>query len=332
MCFKHLSLEERELLAIELAKGTSLRDIAKKLGRNHTSLGRELENNTRYGKEYVPCLAQKRAVRIGSRQRYKAPLKGPEVFLYVREHLRSPYFWTPEMISGRISIDIKDVTISIETIYQHIYNSKNRKHKLWEYLPCGRKKRKVKYGRGVRNNSKIPNALSIDLRPRSIAKRKAVGHWETDIVEGLRKSKPALSVCVERVLRFVSIRKVRNKTADEKVKALNKGLSKLPQKLRLSITSDNGSENMKHDAVKVSLGVDMYFCHPYHSWEKGTVENRNKVIRRFFPKGTDFAMVPVKQVSYVENIINNMPLRCLKFRKPSEIMSKLEARLNQTNP
>ena len=236
------------------------------------------------------------------------------------------------MISGRIGIDIKGASISIETIYQYIYSKKNRRYKLWEKLPLARIKRRRKHGRKVRGNSKIPNALSIDMRPKSIAKRKTIGHWETDNVEGPRTSKPALSVCVERALRFVSIRKVRNKTADEKVKALNSGLSKLPQQLRLSITSDNGTENMKHDVVKVSLGVDMYFCHPYHSWEKGSVENRNKVIRRFFPKGTDFAMVSVEQVQYVENIINNMPLRCLKFRKPSEIMSKVGTRLNQLNP
>ena len=236
------------------------------------------------------------------------------------------------MISGRIGMDIKNASISIEAIYQYIYNPKNHKHKLWQYLPCGRKKRKVKHGRSVRNNSKIPDAVSIGMRPKSIAKRKIVGHWETDNVEGPRASRPALSVSVERALRFVSIRKVKNKSADEKIKALNSGLSKLPQKLRLSITQDNGTENTKHEIVKVSLGVDMYFCHSYHSWEKGSVENRNKVIRRFFPKGTDFSMVSDEQVRFVENVLNNMPLRCLKFRKPNEIMYKLENKLKQLNP
>lgn len=331
VCFKHLSLEEREIIAIELAKGNSLRSIAKKLDRSHTSLSRELKRNTKYGKTYMPCLAQKRAVRIGNKQRFKAPLKNPQVFLYVREHLRSPHFWSPEMISGRIGYDIKGASISVETIYRHIYKPSNHKSKLWEFLPCGRKKRKPKKGRSVRNNSKIPYAVSIDLRPKSIAKRKAYGHWETDNVEGPKTSKPALSVSVERAIRFVTIRKVKNKSADEKLKALNTGLSKLPQPLRLSITQDNGSENTNHQAVAQLLGTQMFFCHPYHSWEKGSVENRNKIIRRFFPKGTDFTYVTTQQIQFVEHVLNNMPLKCLNFKKPCEIMSKVEKRLNQSN-
>jgi len=329
--FKHLSLEEREILAIELAGGSSLRYVAKKLGRSHASLSRELRRNTKYGKTYMPCIAQKRAVRIGNKQRFKAPLKDPQIFLYVRQHLRYPHFWTPQMISGRISTDIKGASISVETIYQHIYKPSNRKSKLWECLPCGRKKRKPKKGRSVRNNAKIPNALSIDIRPKSIATRKTYGHWETDNLEGPKTSKPALSVSVERLTRFVSIRKVKNKSADEKLKALNTSLSKLPQPLRLSITQDNGSENTNHTLVKQTLGTQMFFCHPYHSWEKGSVENRNKIIRRFFPKGTDFTHVTTHQIQFVENVLNNMPLKCLNFKKPCEIMSKVEKRLNQSN-
>lgn len=272
MSFKHLSLEEREILAIELAGGSSLRYVAKKLGRSHASLSRELRRNTQYGKTYMPCIAQKRAVRIGNKQRFKAPLKNPQIFLYVREHLRSPHFWTPQMISGRISTDIKGASISVETIYGHIYKPKNRKHRLWEHLPCGRKKRSKKYGRKIRNNSKIPNAVSIDLRPKSIAKRKVYGHWETDNVEGPRSSKPALSVSVERLTKFVSIRKVKNMSADEKCKALNTGLSKLPQPLRLSIIQDNSSENTSHEFTSNILGTKMFFCHPYHSWEKAPLK------------------------------------------------------------
>lgn len=330
MSFKQLNIQERENIFLWLNENVSNREIARRLKRDHRSINEEIKRNTKFGKNYSPSLAQKRAERIGKKQRYQAPLKNPEIFLYVREHLRHPHYWTPEMISGRVGLDIKEASISTEAIYQHIYSRKNLKYKLWEKLPCGRKKRAKKHGRKVRNNSKIPNAISIDLRPKYVLNRVKSGHWETDNVEGPRTSKPALSVTVERAMRYVSIKKVKNKSADEKVKALNTGLAKLPKKLRVSITQDNGAENTSHEVVKVSLEVDMYFCHPYHSWEKGSVENRNKVIRRFFPKGTDFTNIQPEQIQFVENVINNMPLKCLHFKKPSEKMAQLVNKFKST--
>src|SRR3990167_8663611 len=109
--FKHLSLLEREKLYGGIREGRSVREMAIELDRNHTSLSRELKNNTKYGRAYVPCLAQRRAERVGFRQRHHAPLKSPEVFLYVRQHLRSPFFWTPEMIAGRMGLDIKGASV-----------------------------------------------------------------------------------------------------------------------------------------------------------------------------------------------------------------------------
>lgn len=325
--FKHLSLLEREKLYGGLKEGKSLRDVAKTLGRDHTSLSRELKNNTKYGKAYVPCLAQKRAERVGFRQRHRAPLKSSEVFLYVRQHLRSPYFWTPEMIAGRIGLDIKEASLCPETVYGYIYSRGARKDKLWEYLPSGRKKRKKKHGRKVQNKGKVPNAVSIDLRPRIVGKRKVPGHWETDNVEGPRPSKPALSVSQEMVVRFTFMTRVVSQTAKVKTQALTKRFKPLPEELRLSITQDNGKENYGHEQTKLSLGTQMYFCHAYHSWEKGGVENRNRVIRRFFPKGTDFGKVSEEEVANVETIINSMPMKCLGFATPYEKMDQLMLKL-----
>lgn len=330
MSFKHLNIAEREKIYLWVNQGIKHREIARKLKRDHRTIDEEVSVNTKYGKKYLPHLAQKRADRISKRQRYKAPLKSPEIFLYVREHLRFPHFWTPEMISGRIGIDIRGAKISIEAVYQHIYSEQNRKSKLWEYLPCGRKKRSKKYGRKVHNKGKIPNAVSIDLRPKYINKRIQCGHWETDNVEGPRSSKPALSVCVERSFRYIRISKILNQTSDEKIKSIRGTLGAYPKQLRLSITQDNGKENIRHEEISKSLDLNMYFCHSYHSWEKGCVENRNKVIRRFFPKGTDFSKVSKKHIRFVENVINNMPMRCLKYKKPSEKMSQLMNKLGST--
>lgn len=328
--FKHLSLLEREKLYGGLKEGKSLREIAADLDRDHTSLSRELKNNTKYGKVYIPCLAQRRAERVGFRQRYQAPLKSCEIFLYVRQHLRSPYFWTPEMISGRISLDIKGASICVETVYGYIYSRPAKRDKLWEYLPSGRKKRKKKHGRKVQNKGKVPNAVSIDFRPKYVNKRKVPGHWETDDVEGPRPSKPALSVSAERLVRITFMTRMINQTAKVKTQALTKRFKSLPQELRLSITQDNGKENYGHVETGQELGTDMYFCHAYHSWEKGGVENRNRVIRRFFPKGTDFTGVSEEEVAKVEYIINSMPMKCLGFRTPYEKMDQLMLKLNQT--
>ena len=319
--YSHLNIEEREWLFGWKKAGLSLRDIAEKLNRNVSTVSRELKKNTRYGKEYLPCKAQKRAVRIGNKQRYKAPLKNPEIFLYVREKLR--LLWTPETISGRIHLDIKGVSIDTETIYRYIYSRHGVKYKLWKYLPYGRHKRMKMDGRKVRNMSKVPNAISIDNRSKIIDKRKQIGHWETDNVEGPRTSRPALSVTVERVLRFHVISKIPNQTAVVKSNALVTRLSEFPRTLLKSITQDNGRENYAHESTTTRLGTAMFFCHAYHSWEKGTVENRNRAIRRFFPKGTDFAYVSEEEIQAVENILNNMPMKCLGYLTPYEKMEKV---------
>ena len=321
--FKHLNLEEREILFLWNELGVSFMEIGRRLGRDHKTISMEVKRNTKYGKRYLPCFAQKRAVRIGNKQRYKAPLKGPQIFLYVREHLRSPYFWTPEIISGRIKLDIKSASIHTETIYRYIYSKKAIKYKLWKYLPSGRHKRMKKLGRKVHCKGKVPNAISIDNRSKIISNRKQVGHWETDNVEGPRASRPALSVTIERVIRFHLISKIKDQTALVKSGSLIDRLSEFPQELRKSITCDNGRENYAHENTKAILGTKMFFCHSYHSWEKGTVENRNKAVRRFFPKGTDFTYVSDAEVQAVEDILNNMPMKCLGFLTPYEKMNKM---------
>lgn len=308
-----------------------MREVGRLTGRSHSTLSRELKRNTTYGREYLPCLAQKRAERVGHNQRWKAPLKEAGTFLYVREHLRAPFFWTPETISGRIGLDLKGATVCPETIYGYVHSPLARRDKLWQYLPSKRKKRRQRTGRKVHNRGKVPNALSIELRPKRVLSRKEAGHWETDNVEGLRPSKPALSVLVERTLRLVLISRVVDQTAAVKTRSLARRLKPLPKELRLSITQDNGKENYGHQETEKALGTRMYFCHAYHSWEKGSVENRNRVIRRFFPKGTDFAQVREEEITKVERIINSMPMKCLGNRTPYERMDQLLLKLKSNN-
>lgn len=264
-----------------MARGFSLRIIGNQLGRNHRTLGRELARSAKYFRPYLPSLAQDRAVRVAQEQRYTAPLKGPLVFLYVREHLRQG--WSPEVIAGRLRRDHPGYSVSDETIYRYIYKRANRKFRLWQYLVGGRPKRRKWNGRSVRRKTKIPEAVSIDLRPKVVLRRKQVGHWETDDLEGVKSEKQVISVSVERVLRHVQLDLLTDQRAETKAAQLIRRLREYPKALRRTLTADNGSENSRHRLITGRLELPVYFCHPYHSWEKGTVENTVGRVRRFIP-------------------------------------------------
>ena len=327
--YKHLTLEEREKFFAWKEKGLSLRKIAEKLNRKHSTLSRELKRNEKHEKEYLPCHAQKRYERVGTKQRYQAPLKGPETFLFVREKLRLG--WSPQIISGRIQYETSGrLTISTECIYQYIYSKKAKQYKLWVHLTSGRKKRMCKNGRKVKNRGKVPNAVSISKRPKYIYKRKQGGHWETDNMEGSKSSKTALSVSIERVTRYTRITKIPNQTKAEKTKAVISEIQVFPQAMRKTLTMDNGKENYGHREIASALDVKAYFCHAYTSQEKGSVERRIKDIRRFIPKGTPIHHVSSKRIKQIEWWINNKPMACLNYATPYEKMNQLISKLDST--
>lgn len=174
--------------------------------------------NHRARELYRPCREQRKADKRAEKQRYKAPLKEPGIFLYVKDHLKLK--WSPENIAGRLSVEYPDKSITAETIYSYIYNPKNKKEKLWQYLTHARKKRMKKDGRRVRRDSKIPHAVSIDLRSKKVEKREIVGHWETDLMEGARKTQDVLSVTVERATRYTLLAKLPNKQTKHKTNSL----------------------------------------------------------------------------------------------------------------
>lgn len=326
--YKQLTLEERERIYALKEQGKSLRDVAKVLGRNHRTVAREYRRNRYAGQEYIPCKAQEISVKRGIKQRTKAPLKNPQVFLYVREYLR--HGWSPEMISGRLRIDIPGESITPEAIYQYVYG-KGKKYKLHRYLIKSHKKRRIKTGRSVhkeQRHSRIPDVTSIDKRPTKANNRAQIGHFETDLMEGIRSTKTVLSVTVDRKTRYTIISKVKDKTAANKQKVLQNTLKTVQSLKRAgkpivrSITSDNGSENTNHKEVSQELGVNMYFCHPYHSWEKGSVENMIGRVRRYIPKGTSIYQYSTEQIQWLENILNNTPRKCLDYQTPNEVMEK----------
>ena len=174
MKYRHLSLLERERIFELRARGFRPREIGRKVGRNHTTISRELARNAKHGRRYIPCIADKHTRKIALGQRFRAALKNPLLFVYVREKLRLG--WSPEIISGRLPMVYPSERIHHETIYKYVYWKKNKREKLWQYLELGRKKRRENTGRGVHTQSKIPNAISIDLRPNEAINRHVPGH------------------------------------------------------------------------------------------------------------------------------------------------------------
>ncbi len=321
--FRHLSLVEREILYGGLKQGLSLREIGRRLKRDHTSLSDELKRNVKYGNcyfgnKYLPCKAQVLADKRTFKQRQKAPLKNPEIFLYVRKKLRSGL--SPEVIAGRLPLDQPGEYIDDETIYRYIYSKGMRRYKYWQYLTLQRKKRMKKNGRRIRRDGKIPDSISIDLRPKEVNFRNTLGHWETDNVIGRQSDKTALSVTVERLTRITVITKLKNRSAAAKTAAIVSRLSKLPAQTRLTITADNGKENSYHKQLTATLGTDVFFCHAYHSWEKGTVENTNGRIRRYIPKGVSIDSITDKKIRMIERKLNSTPRKCLGYLTPNETM------------
>jgi IS30 family transposase len=166
--------------------------------------------------------------------------------------------------------------------------------------------------------TKIPNRIPIDARPKSVESRRHYGHWEGDSLVS-RKSKAALNSLVERKSRLVLITKLQRKSAAETNRAVIDRLKKLSAKGRQTLTLDNGTENAKHETITARLGIKCYFAHPYASWERGTNENINGLIRWYLPKGTDFSKIAPELIARIEYLLNSRPRKCLGYKTPVEV-------------
>ena len=232
--------------------------------------------------------------------------------------------WTPEQISGRLKELYPNdsiMSISHEAIYRHIYTrpqaSLNKKlNKLLVRKKTRRRPPKKRRGTG----SKIINQVSIDNRPKHIELRQEVGHWEGDLVIG-KNHKSAIGTIVERKSRYTIIIKLKSKKADEVAKMFSKKLNQLNPLFKKTMTYDNGIEMARHEKITRKTGMKIYFAHPYSSWERGTNENTNGLIRRYLPKGTDFNQINKKQLMIIQEKLNNRPRKIIGFKTPKEIMN-----------
>jgi len=232
--------------------------------------------------------------------------------------------WTPEQISGRLKELYPNnpmMSISHEAIYRHIYTrpqaSLNKKLiKLLVRKKTRRRPSKKRRGTG----SKIINQVSIDSRPKHIDLREEIGHWEGGLVIG-KGHKSAIGTIVERKTRCTIIIKLKSKKADHVAKIFSEKLNQLNQIFKKTMTYDNGIEMAGHEKITQKTGMEIYFAHPYSSWERGTNENTNGLIRRFLPKGTDFNKIDEKQLLIIQGKLNNRPRKIIAYKTPNEMMN-----------
>lgn len=310
MRYRHFTKDERNEISVLLKKGYSIRDIAYALGRNHSSVSREINRNSVNG-VYDPKKAQHKAYVRRKHSKYQGMKirENPWLEDYVKKKMKQQ--WSPEQIAGRLKLETGgELSLKPDTIYKYLYSSYGQH--LCKYLKYKRyKKRKRKRVKSVREI--IKNRVFIDQRPKIINQRRRYGDFEGDTLGIARNTKGSLVVLIERKSRYILAKKISQlKQAIDGFKEL---LHPIPV---LSLTLDNGPENARYQ----ELGVPTYFCHPYHSWEKGSIENALGLIREYIPKKSDIADYSDEEISAIVDTINNTPRKCLGFRTPEEVFKE----------
>jgi len=337
--YRRLSAAERDQIANMKAAGHSNAEIARATGRNDGTITRELQRNSSPtnpsprpaaldavsgGAALVYCAnaAHEQACQRALGHRTRDPLKNEFLRGYVEEKLRR-LRWTPARIAGRLRHEFGkcyERNLCAETIYEWIY-SDDAPTDLRTLLPRKRRQRGQCDRRGKRAGvGKIPDRTGIEERPETVETRAEAGHFEGDTVLG-KQSGAAVHTEVERQSRYMIARIIPNKTAEETLAAMFAIFGEIPEELRKTLTLDNGTEFVKH--MELHELITTYFARPYHSWERGSNENINGYLRRFFPKGTDFDQVTQVELDQAVELINNMPRRCLDWHTAAEAWATL---------
>jgi len=305
--YKQLNREQRYQIEILNKAGKNQKEMAELLGVSRSTMCRELKRNS--GKKgYFPKQAQIKADKRRT-QATKALKMTAEVIVEIEEKIRLD--WSPEQISGKL-----EITISHERIYQHIWADKSNGGTLYQHLRQSNKKRKKQYG-SKDKRGQIRNRISIDERPEIVAEKTRIGDWEIDTVIG-KNHQGALVTIVDRFSKFTLIKKVDSKHADVVTEATLLLLQPYRDKT-LTITADNGKEFAGHEKMKERLNADVYFAHPYSSWERGLNENTNGLIRQYFTKGSSFENITDDDVEAVMHKLNHRPRKTLNFKTPHEV-------------
>ncbi len=307
-------------IAILLKKGYSFRAISYALSRSVSNISHEINHNSVKG-EYDPAKAHQKAWA----RRYEVSYRGKKIVdnqalrKFVEENLLDGQ--SAEAIAGRIKHREKHLpNVSKDTVYRFLKSPYGK--------IIGLKLKKKKYRKKRVKVTKLKDRTFIDKRPKIIDQRGRVGDLEADFIVSGKDGKGVLLVAVDRKLRVSFLEIIHEVTIDKVHEAFERIKKRFPE-LR-TLTLDNDLLFKMHKALEVLLDVNIYFCHPYHSWEKGTVENRNKIIRKFIPKGSDLGRYDEKDIKAVEKFLNDRYLKCLKYATPDEKLRIYRARKKKT--
>ena len=314
-----LSLSEREDISRSLATGSSMRMIATQLGRSPSTISREINRNGGYD-HYRAAEAEQAAWDRALRPKLCKLAGNKQLTRIVAKKLQRQ--WSPQQIAGwlkREHPDSEAYHVSHETIYKSLFIQARGVLKK-ELLKTLRSKRIM---RRARNSSlkkqglgKITNVVSISERPASVEDRAVPGHWEGDLIAGTNNS--FIATLVERHSRYVMLAKVKNKDSESVIAALIKQSKKLPAELYKSLTWDRGTEMARHQIFTLATNIDVYFCDPKSPWQRGSNENTNRLLRQYFPKGTDLALHSQAKLNAVARRLNERPRKTLEYETPAE--------------
>jgi IS30 family transposase len=310
--YHHVTRDIRCQIYALKATGISLRAIANKLGKNASTICREITRNQgrlSYRINQADTMAcERRSMASMTPKKLTASLASKIESMILKD-------WSPEQIAGRLRLE-EGISISYESIYRYIWANKRAGGKLHKHLRhCG--KRYNKRASSTAGRGCIPGRIDITTRPVIVEDKARIGDWEGDTVISA-VSKTALLTVVDRCSKFVVIKKIGRKTADNVRKAMTERLRSLPHPVH-TITYDNGMEFSAHAKISAKLNSAAYFAAPYHSWERGLNEHTNGLIRQYLPKAFDFRNVTNREIKKIENKLNNRPRKALQYRTPNEV-------------
>ena len=321
----HLTRSQRDQLEALFKSGHrhTQQEMADILGCSQATISRELRRARPPSQRqwYTATTAQhrseeRRRCSYDTRQHWH---DNPPVLQYVIGQLRVGK--SPDAIAGRMrrkSPWFRTHAVSHESIYRYIWRVQEEGGCLHLHLPRKGKRPKF-YGLQGASASRIPHRRDISERPKIVDKKKRCGDWESDLVVSGRSGSGAIATFVERYSKYVQAILLHDQSADEMVRAAREVFSRIPEHLRLTMTHDNGSEISKHEQITEELKIVVYCAEPYRAWQRGLNEHTNGLLRRFFPKGTDFSRVSFEELALAVEKLNNLPRRSLRFLTPKEV-------------
>jgi len=314
-----LTLAEREEISRGVVNQLSLRTIATQLKRSPSTISREIKRNDGYD-QYRATKADQSAWDRACRPKKCKLACHPSLSRKVATKLMIN--WSPEQIAGWLKIEYpndENNQVSHETIYRSLFIQTRGvlKKELQQYLRTQRAIRRSQHASLKRNGlGKIKDAISISERPASVEDRAVPGHWEGDLIAGSKNS--YIATLVERHTRYVMLAKVKNKDTESVISALIKQSKQLPDELYQSLTWDRGKELADHKRFTLETNIDVYFCDPRSPWQRGSNENTNRLLRQYFPKGTDLALHSQTKLNAVARQLNERPRKTLGFETPAQ--------------